>query len=142
MLRCLIASVTVMAFTPVATAEPVKLNPGNWSMVVEVMLDGGAEALNRQELSQCMTARDASMEPTDLAKAFAGGPGCTASDVAQNGNKVTFTMVCPNPPISTGYYTLIHNFDDFTMTADQAMEVNGSTVDLDVKITAARSGAC
>ena len=142
MIRPMILGAAVMCVLPAATAEPVKLNPGNWSMSVEIKPDGGNNVLNSQNLSQCMKPEDASLEPTDLAKAFAGGPGCVASNVQQSGNQVTFEMTCPDSPMGTGFYTLIHNWNTFSMKADQTMVTEGKTIELDVNIEASRIGAC
>ncbi len=140
MIRILTAASAAILLVGAASAAPINFKPGNWS--ADLTMEAMGETMS-ESMTECMNAEEASMEPTDLAQEFAGGADCTASDVQQNGNTITFKMACPGEGLSEADITLTYEETNFTMFGDVILDAGGGTTfPATLQVDAKYLGAC
>jgi len=140
MIRTLFASSAVALFAASAMAAPVQFTPGKWT--ADMTMNAGGQSFS-ESMTDCMGAQEANMEPTALAQEFAGGANCTASNVQQSGNSVSFQMSCPGEAMNSADITLTYTQSNFTMNGDIQLDVgNGQFMPATMVVKANYVGAC
>lgn len=140
MIRTLSAAAAFAVLGGAAIAAPVQFQPGEWTANISMTAMG--QTFN-ESMTDCMGADEANMEPTALAQEFAGGAECTATNVQQSGNRVTFSMTCPGQAMAAADITLEYQSTSFTMNGDVTLDVGqGQTVPAQMVVNANYQGAC
>ncbi|MEM7494252.1 MAG: DUF3617 family protein [Pseudomonadota bacterium] len=144
MKRILVAtSVALGCAATSALADPVNLQPGQWSYEITFTVPGANMNPVIESDSDCLGEWESKLEPTALAKEFAGGAECTASNVSQDSNRVTFNLDCPGQAMRSAKIVLTHNYSSFLMDGDVDLDVGeGRTMASKMKVDAKRTGAC
>ena len=140
MIRTILASSAVMFVAGAALAAPVQFEPGKWTATIDMTAFGETFS---EAMTDCMGVEEAKLEPTALAQEFAGGANCTATDVNQSGNTVSFTMTCPGEAMAEADITLTYARKSFTMNGDVLLDVgDGQTVPAVMNVKADYVGTC
>lgn len=140
MIRTISAAGFATACALAAHADPIQLTPGDWSTVVVIT---AGEITDTQNMDACMGADESNLEPTELASRFAGGAECTASNVQQNGNTVTFSMSCGDQALKSADLTLKHTPTSFTLSGPIVLNIGeGMDLPAEMDIEATRVGPC
>src|SRR5271156_2708516 len=120
------------------------ISPGLWEISMESRVASSPEyAPAPVSLKQCLTAEDA-REPGRLLGQIAnpGATGCKYSERTYSGNSLSFTVQC------TGNFAIVSRgnvmFTPDTMNGDitATANLNGSSVEMQNKISARRIGPC
>lgn len=140
MIRTLSAAAAFAFLGGAAIAAPVQFQPGEWSAEINMTAMGQTFT---ESMTDCMGADEANMEPTALAQEFAGGAECSATNVQQSGNTVTFQMSCPGQAMSSADITLTYQSTSFTMNGDIQLDTgNGQLLPAQMVVNANYKGAC
>lgn len=135
-------SLTCFALASPAQADPLNLTPGDWSVTIGVMAAGKSHT---DTMTACMTEADTSMEPVEMAQAFAGGADCSASNISQSGNEISFSMACSGQEagLVSADLSLLNMGSSFDMDGPIKLRLdNGSVIDGTMTIAAKRQGVC
>ena len=144
MKRVLIAtSVALGCATATALADPVNLQPGEWTYTLTMTIPGTTMGPIVETENDCLGEWESKLEPTELAKEFAGGANCTASNVKQTENNVSFDLSCPGEAMESATMVLTHDYTSFTMDGDVKLAVGeGQTMQSKLTVDAKRVGVC
>lgn len=137
------AGVAIACLTATAAAEPVSLKPGEWTYTMTMTVPNSGMAPVTESESDCLGEWESNLEPQALAQEFAGGAECTATNVVQSSNKVSFDMSCPGQALNKAKITLDHAYTSFTMDGDITLDLgNGQTIASDLVVDANYVGVC
>ncbi|MEO1641907.1 MAG: DUF3617 family protein [Pseudomonadota bacterium] len=144
MKRVLVAAAVALGLTATsALAAPVNLQPGQWSYDMTFTIPGLDIPPTQESNSDCLGEWESKLEPTDLAKEFAGGANCTASNVNQSANKVSFDLNCPGEAMRSAKMVLTHSYNSFRMDGDVTLDLgDGRTMPSKLVVNANRVGVC
>ena len=120
----------------IAAQDPVRRD-GDWEIRVEMQMPGMPVALPAQTVRQCITPQDAADPQKAVPPSGRGQNSCKVSDYKVDGNKVTWSMSCPNEGMNgTGEFVYAEN--SFT----GAMKMNAQGQEMSMKYTGKRLGDC
>lgn len=144
MKRVLLAtSFVIVGLSAPALADPVNLDPGQWTYTMTMTLPGSGMDPIMETESDCMEEWESQLEPDALAQEFAGGADCKATNVNQTANMVSFKLSCPGEVMDNSSITLTHQGSSFAMDGDVLIpNGQGGFLTADLKVIANRTGAC
>jgi len=124
-----------------AAAQPPRnpMRPGRWEISMQMEMPGMPMKMPAQKVVQCIT-REQLDNPGGGVPAGPEGEKnpCKVSNYNVDGNKVTWTMACPEPQAMTGSGEIIVNGDSYTGT----MKMTSAQGDMTMRYTAKRLGEC
>ena len=110
---------------------------GNWEVTIEMQMPGMPMNMPAQKTMQCITPQQAA-DPQNMAPPSGRGQNsCKVSDYKVDGNKVTFSLSCPNDGM-TGTGEFMYATDSYTGT----MKMNMQGQSMSMKYSGKRLGDC
>ena len=133
----LIAVTLVLAGTALSAQGSAPRRDGNWEVRIEMQMPGMPMNMPAQTVMQCITPQQAA-DPQSMAPPSGRGQNsCKVSDYKMEGNKVTFSLSCPNEGM-TGTAEFIYTADTYAGT----MKMNMQGQSMSMKYDAKRLGDC
>jgi hypothetical protein len=133
----LIAVTLAVLGTALWAQGPGPRRDGNWEVTLEMQMPGMPMTMPAQTIMQCITPQQAA-DPQNLAPPSGRGQSsCKVSDYKVDGNKVTFSLSCPNEGM-TGTAEFIYTADSYAGT----MKMNMQGQSMSMKYTGKRLGDC
>ena len=134
----ILAAIALLALAATAAWAQLALRPGKYNVTMELTLPG-APISNTQEDTDCLTPEDAKDLVKAMMRELTSESSCSASNVKQAGNKLTFDAAC------TIQGNVVSSATELTITSDTAytavMQVNAAGVNTQLKIAGKWAGA-
>lgn len=122
------------------TTAPAPRSDGQWTIAIDVAIDGAEKKLPGRTIKQCITPEEAAAGRSALPKPSDGGlDGCKASEHKVDGNRVTWNFTCSSPQSVTGFGKIVyHSESAYTGTIKMASDGRAMTI----TYTGKRMGDC
>jgi hypothetical protein len=111
------------------TTTPAPRRDGQWTISIDVAIDGAEKKLPGRTIKQCITPEDAAEGRSALPKPSDGLDGCKASEHKVDGNRVTWTFTCSSPQSVAGSGKIVYHDDSaYTGTIRMTSEGRAMTI--------------
>lgn len=136
-MRFVIVVTAMLTICAGIAAQNAVRRDGDWEIKVEMQMPGMPMALPAQTVRQCITPEDAADPQRSVPPSGRGQNACKVSDHKVDGNKVTWSVSCPNEGMNgTGEFVYAEN--SFAGT----MKMNARGQEMSMKYTGKRLGDC
>ncbi|MAT33727.1 MAG: hypothetical protein CMK06_01055 [Ponticaulis sp.] len=142
MIRLFTTAACLTLATPVAVAAPANFTPGLWETSITFSV---LEQSNTDATTDCMGPEEAQTELSSLASEFATGMGCTAQNLKEGDNTVSFSMSCtPDSVFNAGNAVMTKVSDtNFSIEGDLSLTLpNQQDAVGKLRTNSRRVGAC